>query len=363
MRMRIYADQRYLPEGLPHCPMLYPFWGLRSKAVDIVDATLYDHYLKSGPFFFEPTALKEAQIAILPFEWEQIVPQAIKKRFDLEHHGKSEKVVLRGISHARQLAEELAAAAANENKPLAIFFVDDNETVIPFDNCFTFRASLRSSLRKPHEFAMPIWMRDEVEASCGGELPLRPKRTRPVVGFDGFPGRGALGRAFGLLVDKPYRTRARALHLLSQSAAIKTNFVFRTDWFNGVFKVGVDSKSLETSRQEFFRNMFESDYILCTRGWGNYSIRFYETLSCGRIPIFINTDCVLPFEQYIDWKQYCVWVDEKDLPHLPERVMEFHERLSPQGFEDLQRACRQLSLDWLSPEGFFRNFHRHFTGL
>lgn len=32
--------------------------------------------------------------------------------------------------------------------------------------------------------------------------------------------------------------------------------------------------------------MTGSDYVLCTRGNGNYSIRFYEALCRGRIPVF-----------------------------------------------------------------------------
>jgi hypothetical protein len=67
-----------------------------------------------------------------------------------------------------------------------------------------------------------------------------------------------------------------------------------------------------------------------------------------------------PYEQWIDWKQYCVWIEERDLPRIADIVVDFHERLSPRSFQTLQKACRQLWLDWLSPQGFFSNFHRHF---
>jgi hypothetical protein len=93
---------------------------------------------------------------------------------------------------------------------------------------------------------------------------------------------------------------------------------------------------------------------------GNYSIRFYETLSCGRIPVFVNTDCVLPFEEWIDWKSYCVWVEAHEVARAAEKVAEFHDGLSDAEFRDRQRACRQLWLDWLSPLGFFKNFRRYF---
>ena len=99
--------------------------------------------------------------------------------------------------------------------------------------------------------------------------------------------------------------------------------------------------------------MMDSDYVLCSRGFGNYSYRLYESLACGRIPVFVDTDCVLPYDFVIDWKRYCVWVDQSDLDSIPDRVAEFHDDLSPQQFEDLQLECRRLWEKWLAPEGFF----------
>jgi hypothetical protein len=159
---------------------------------------------------------------------------------------------------------------------------------------------------------------------------------------------------------EPYLARASALAALSRSRGVRTNFVFRHQWCNGAFTTGADMPLYRKSRAEYVANIFGSDYVLCARGAGNYSIRLYETLSCGRIPVFVNTDCVLPYEEWIDWKRFGVRVEEGELEHVAERVLEFHERLSPVEFEELQKACRRLWLEWLSPEGFFRNFYRHF---
>jgi hypothetical protein len=37
----------------------------------------------------------------------------------------------------------------------------------------------------------------------------------------------------------------------------------------------------------------------------------------------------------------------------------FHGALAAGAFEDLQRACRRLWLEWLSPMGFFSQIHRY----
>ena len=64
---------------------------------------------------------------------------------------------------------------------------------------------------------------------------------------------------------------------------------------------------------EFYENMVSSDYIVCVRGGGNFSVRLYETLAMGRIPIFINTDCLLPLNKSIDWKKHVVWIEREDI--------------------------------------------------
>ena len=84
------------------------------------------------------------------------------------------------------------------------------------------------------------------------------------------------------------------------------------------------------------------------------------TLCCGRIPVFVDTDCVLPFHSEINWKEYCVWVDEKEVSRVGEIVAAFHDSLTNRQFLDLQRECRKLWEDYLSPEGFFGNLYKHF---
>jgi hypothetical protein len=83
-------------------------------------------------------------------------------------------------------------------------------------------------------------------------------------------------------------------------------------------------------------------------------------MSLGRIPVFVNTDCVLPYEKFIDWKNLLVWVEEKDLSDIAEKVSMYHKSLSPEQFVERQKELRSIYEEWLSPQGFFKNFCRHF---
>ena len=143
-----------------------------------------------------------------------------------------------------------------------------------------------------------------------------------------------------------------------------TNFILRDQFYGGAVVMSDGAWDVELKRRvraEYIDNVLGSDYTLCLRGTGNYCHRLYETLCCGRIPVFVNTDCVLPYDFAADWRQHCVWVEESEMDRLPEKVAAFHEALSPTDFIDLQHACRAFWQRWLSPEGFFGNLHRHLS--
>jgi hypothetical protein len=374
--MNIYSDRAFLPEGVPHAPLLYPFWGFRSPYGEgALGRRAHEHYIEHGSELFNLTGLREAALAVLPFHWEQVVD------YDIYHSAKRAGDDARGPARLVCRAEEFVASAAREGRRSAVFFSHDQTDAVPLDNAVVFRTSMLASARRPNEHAMPFWMPDEVEALFGGELPLREKAGRPSVGFCGHnplkldaraklghklsavPGASRVARRLGvnLAGDHPFRARAEALASVSRSRDVEANFILRDAWFNGAFVGGrVDLQLMDESRRAFTENMFGSDYVLCTRGGGNYSIRFYETLSSGRIPVFVDTDCVLPFEEWIDWRRYCVWVEGREVSRVAERIAEFHEGLSPAEFKDRQRACRRLWEEWLSPYGFFKNMRRYF---
>jgi len=207
---------------------------------------------------------------------------------------------------------------------------------------------------------------------------LRPKRLKPVVGFCGYPGRQkkqSISRKIkqrikGAVKGIPFSNtgpivRARSLQHLSESPLVETNFVIRDRFMGGAsLPDGTPNfPAMQELRQEYVHDMMNSDYILCARGGGNFSYRLYETLCCGRIPVFIDTNCVLPYESEINWHDYCVWIDEKQIDSIGKRVADFHNRLTVEAFTELQQKCRMLWEDWLSPEGFFGNFYRNFSEI
>lgn len=200
------------------------------------------------------------------------------------------------------------------------------------------------------------------------EIEVREKQDKPVVGFCGhatlsFQKRGkenlkCLLENLKRAIQNPLRNdweplfasayqRASLLKNLETSAQLETNFIYRNNYRAG-YKT---PEELEATTLEYYENLRNSDYILCVRGGGNFSIRLYETLMMGRIPVFVNTDCILPQEDKIYWKKYVVWVEWKDRKKIAKIVSNFHTSLHPDNFKAIQLASRELWKNELSVAG------------
>jgi hypothetical protein len=269
---------------------------------------------------------------------------------------------------ALELGEAFATTCRDAGKTPVFFSGADPTDPLPIAGT-VLRTSLVRSERQPTEFALPAWSEDLIQY-VGGVIRPRTRGTRPVIGFCGNTMAGLPTRTFGrglrgllgrrgeattdLAVEHP---RTQALIAVDHDRRLQANFVLREGFWAGALG---DSKALMAARRAYVRNMVDSDYALCVRGIGNFSYRLYETLSMGRIPVFVDTDCVLPLDFDIKWRDYCVWVDESEIDRIGDRVLEFHESLDDAGFVERQQACRGLWETHISPQGFFASFHRHF---
>jgi hypothetical protein len=290
---------------------------------------------------FRLGSVEGCDVAILPTDWGQIA----------------------GNDVAEAQARAFVADARKRGKPTAAFFWHDSPAAVELD-ALVFRTSLFASSRAPGEFAQPAWSEDFVERYLGGRLRLRDRRDTPVVGFCGYAPRRGLRSRVGLLLgrstgaDRARYVRAEALDAIEAHPDVVTNLLIRPKFWAGAISAGPEAR--QHARQEYLRNIVESDYILCVRGAGNFSYRLYETLSCGRIPVFVDTDCVLPLEHLIDWRGLCVWVDESEIAQIGDHIAAFHDSLTASDFVDRQRECRRVWETLLSPQGFFAHFHEHF---
>lgn len=90
----------------------------------------------------------------------------------------------------------------------------------------------------------------------------------------------------------------------------------------------------------------ESTFILCPRGIGTSSMRLFETLRMGRVPVIIADDWVPPVGP--DWDACSVRIAEADVPHLP-NLLRDRRAEAP----EMATAARQAWCDWFARDVFF----------
>ena len=150
--------------------------------------------------------------------------------------------------------------------------------------------------------------------------------------------------------------RATYLNKLIDSELIITNFILRNQYRAGV---KTEADKIKTT-QEFYENMNLNPYTFCIRGAGNFSVRFYETLAMGRIPVLINTDCKLPLDNSISWNNHACIIDEKDINNMDALLTDFHSKFTDESFEVFQENNRELWLNKLQRVSYFKQIHKQF---
>ena len=75
----------------------------------------------------------------------------------------------------------------------------------------------------------------------------------------------------------------------------------------------------------------------------------------GRIPIFIDTDCLLPFTDKINWEKHIIQINWSDINNLPQIILNFHNNISDSNFKKQQKKNRELWLEKLNPSWLLQN--------
>ena len=267
-------------------------------------------------------------------------------------------------------ANEFIIEAKESNKKIIIWVSGDYHfSLPPYDNIIGLYASIYRSKLNANIIPLPVIIRDPLSVLEFKEIEVSAFKKQPMIGFCGHVDSNlivSIIKVIRLLLHnlKHYLKfyddnfepilpatylRKKILLFLENSENIKTNFIRRNRYKGGKL---AKSHSV-TIKRDFLNNIINSDYTLCIRGSGNFSARFYETLALGRIPVFINTDCALPFSDLIEWKKHVVWVEMEEVANVHTKILSFHKSLTSDQFINLQISNRRLWEQYFSYPGFF----------
>jgi hypothetical protein len=103
------------------------------------------------------------------------------------------------------------------------------------------------------------------------------------------------------------------------------------------------SVRFDERRRSFAETLYRSKYVLCPRGAGTSSIRLYETLAAGRVPVVVSDQWVPPAGP--KWDEISLRWPEHGVAELPRVLLE----LEP-GAEAMGRRARAAYEEWFAPD-------------
>lgn len=154
--------------------------------------------------------------------------------------------------------------------------------------------------------------------------------------------------------DRTCQVRLQAVEQLKKCKKLKMKIDVVDDYF-GRSKF----ESVRQERIKMFRDsIVESLLTFCPRGSGENTMRFFEVMSLGRIPVFIGDSCVFPFEDKIDWNDVCLRIPEKDIPNMESVIKDYIKSIGKKGLLDKGKKARTVWEEFFSANGLMNQIFR-----
>ncbi len=312
MRPKVYIG-KLLSDKKSYLPILYPNLGRQHKDSRLFLDRAYD--CLTSPVVDIVENVSEADFLLIPYDFFN-------------------------ISERQSYIREFETLAKKANKKIIIFDFSDYTEPIDVSNALVFRVSQKRGEKRSNVIVMPPFVEDLKVA-----MP-RAYRDKPLVSFMGYAGHNSLKSKMAYLLrtlfagggDKPgIYYRRRAIEILSKAEGIDTNFKILKTYSGHSDTILGDP---EVVRANYIKSIVESDFVLAPRGNGNYSIRFFEALALGRIPILIDVDQELPMEDLINYEKFIIRVDYKDMNNLSTIVTAKWQSLNSESYANMQKEAR-----------------------
>ncbi len=256
-------------------------------------------------------------------------------------------------------------------KKVIVFAYGNKTSKIDIDNSIVLRTSQYKSLKKDHEIIVPPFVED-LGLKFGFNNKELDLSQKPIIGFLGSTSCSSLSHwiryvlgtltQFVLIKIKKLHSdaiyhglhfRRKIISLLRSSSSVVVSLFVKNKYIT-------DKKNL---KEDYVSVIKDSNLILAVRGVGNYSSKFFEILSLGKIPLFVDTDICLPLENEIDYDDFILKIDYKELDKLPEIVEKFWRTSTKESLLEMQTKARQAFKYRLSTHAFYKYLFSNFDEI
>ena len=234
------------------------------------------------------------------------------------------------------------------------FVFVESDYAEPIEGCFA--TQFMTSAECPYT---AMWLRQDYSSYL--QLPHSEWTDVPTVGFVGrvpvftIPRGDADCAPDGCKSDVPiqalhkgFMERAMALQLLGESTEVCSDFHVR-------YKPEGDScgfwndtlPGFKKSGPLFKTNMLANQYQVCARGNANWSLRFFETMAYGRIPVYVESGGMTPADWWYGKLQDRLddfpGVYVKDVNDIEWEILKYHNSID--SLAEMQDLCRAWYID------------------
>lgn len=274
------------------------------------------------------------------------------------------------IKNNKSYIKKLNRLSNDLNKKIIVYAFQDDAEPIVWPEAIIFKVSAYKSELLANEFVLPYIVED---FSLSNKFySLRVPEEEIAVGFVGLAGFDSLYQAIRSGIKEFFRhveslvvhqrplgvkrkgvlLRKEMLSILSRDNSIKTNYIIRSRYSGHASDLS--KAEVDKIRSEYIENILSSDVTLSPRGEGNGSQRFYEVLSLGRIPLLVDTDNSLPFEDKIPYDRFVVRVPYSERKKAGEYVKAFFDGMTDEEFAVRQKEAQDYFRKYLSLNAYYR---------
>jgi hypothetical protein len=117
-----------------------------------------------------------------------------------------------------------------------------------------------------------------------------------------------------------------------------------------------NQQGIEKAKSRYRETILNSKFVLCPEGAGTSSLRLFETMGAGRVPVVISDRFVFP--DGINWESCSIQVPEKQIASIPQ-ILEAAE----ENYVSLAKQARHVYEEWFAPEIWFHRLVEHCLDL
>ena len=108
-------------------------------------------------------------------------------------------------------------------------------------------------------------------------------------------------------------------------------------------RIGEDPAKTAARQRLYRKSLRESLTVLCPPGIGPHSIRMYETMYLGRVPVLFGESAVYPLERLVDYDAFCLRIPNDSILETGSILKTWLDALGP---EEVRNRCVLACKRW-----------------